>query len=158
MAEGVDGMESLSAQLYAFGIILLAGLSMGMMVDVYRVLRGILRPGLVSTAILDLIFWALLTPILIIYLLLANWGELRAYVVIGLVLGFAFYRLTMSRAVVALLLWLIDILGKLVTFAASLVWSVVTFPVVVGQELGLSLRSMRVRRRFIFRSGLRWRK
>ena len=55
-------MESLSAQLYAFGIILLAGLSVGFLVDFYRVLRGILRPGLVSTAILDLMFWALLTP------------------------------------------------------------------------------------------------
>ncbi|NLM53827.1 MAG: spore cortex biosynthesis protein YabQ [Firmicutes bacterium] len=151
-------MESLSAQLYAFGIILLAGLSVGFLVDFYRVLRGILRPGLVSTAILDLMFWALLTPVLVSYLLLANWGQLRGYVVIAIILGFAFYRLTMSRAVVALLVWLIDLVGKLLTFIASLAWSIVTLPLVVGQELGLGIRSIRLRRRFIFSPGLRWRK
>ncbi|HHT74042.1 MAG TPA: hypothetical protein GX008_10060 [Firmicutes bacterium] len=145
-------MESLSAQLYAFGIILLAGLTIGLVVDVYRVIRGILRPGLVSTAILDLMFWALLTPILVIYLLLANWGQLRGYVILGLILGFAFYRLTMSRAVVALLLWLIDLLGRLVTFAGTVVWSIISFPIVLGQELGLGVRSLRLKTR------LRWRK
>ncbi|MGI6640879.1 MAG: spore cortex biosynthesis protein YabQ [Limnochordia bacterium] len=145
-------MESLSAQLYAFGIILLAGLTIGLVVDVYRVIRGILRPGLVSTAILDLMFWALLTPILVIYLLLANWGQLRGYVIMGLILGFAFYRLTMSRAVVALLLWLIDLLGRLVTFAGTVVWSIISFPIVLGQELGLGVRSLRLKTR------LRWRK
>lgn len=145
-------MESLSAQLYAFGIILLAGLTIGLVVDVYRVIRGILRPGLVSTTILDLMFWALLTPILVIYLLLANWGQLRGYVIMGLILGFAFYRLTMSRAVVALLLWLIDLLGRLVTFAGTVVWSIISFPIVLGQELGLGVRSLRLKTR------LRWRK
>ena len=145
-------MESLSAQLYAFGIILLAGLTIGLVVDVYRVIRGILRPGLVSTAILDLMFWALLTPILVIYLLLANWGQLRGYVIMGLILGFAFYRLTMSRAVVALLLWLIDLLGRLVTFAGTVVRSIISFPIVLGQELGLGVRSLRLKTR------LRWRK
>jgi spore cortex biosynthesis protein YabQ len=119
---------------------------------VYRVIRGILRPGLVSTAILDLMFWALLTPILVIYLLLANWGQLRGYVIMGLILGFAFYRLTMSRAVVALLLWLIDLLGRLVTFAGTVVWSIISFPIVLGQELGLGVRSLRLKTR------LRWRK
>ncbi len=151
-------MESLSAQLYAFGIILLAGLSIGLLVDFYRVLRGFLRPGLVSTAILDLIFWALLTPILIIYLLLANWGQLRAYVVIGLLLGFLFYRLLISRAVVAFLVWLIDSIGRVLSFTAAAIWSIVTFPLVIGQELGLSLRSARIGRRFFFRPKLRWRK
>jgi len=157
-------MESLSAQLYAFGIILIAGLTVGFLVDAYRVVRGILRPGLVSTAVLDLLFWVLLTPILILYLLLANWGQLRGYVVIGLTLGFAFYKLTMSRAVVALMLWLIDIIGKALMLAGALVWSIATFPLVLGQELGLGLRSIRMRRRFIWGpglwcgSGLRWRK
>lgn len=130
----------------------LAGLTIGLVVDVYRVIRGILRPGLVSTAILDLMFWALLTPILVIYLLLANWGQLRGYVIMGLILGFAFYRLTMSRAVVALLLWLIDLLGRLVTFAGTVVWSIISFPIVLGQELGLGVRSLRLKTR------LRWRK
>lgn len=131
---------------------------MGLLIDVYRVLRGILRPGLASTAILDLMFWALLTPILIVYLLLANWGQLRGYVVIGILLGFLFYRLIFSRIVVALLLWLIDVVGRLLSFVGTVLWSIVTFPVIVVQELGLSIRSTRLKRRFVFGGGLRWRK
>lgn len=83
-------MEPLGTQLYAFGIVLLAGVNLGLFFDLFRVIRGLLRPGLLATPLLDLLFWALVTPILVLYLILANWGELRGYVVIGLALGFFF--------------------------------------------------------------------
>ncbi len=38
-------MESLSTQLYAFGIVMLAGISLGVLFDFFRVIRGLLRPG-----------------------------------------------------------------------------------------------------------------
>lgn len=151
-------METLSAQLYAFGIVLLAGVSLGILFDVFRVLRGLLRPGLLSAPLLDLLFWALFTPLLVLYLLLANWGELRGYVIIGLLLGFFFYKLILSGMIIALLLWVIrwggTVLNLLVTF---LLW-LVSLPLLLVQELKFSWRFKRKGAGGGWKSGLRWRK
>lgn len=136
-------MESLATQFYAFGIVLLAGISLGLFFDLFRVLRGLLRPGFLSTPLLDLLFWALITPILILYLLLANWGELRGYVVIGLVLGFFFYRLLLSPMVVSFLLWAIRLLGGLLNVVCTFLLWIGSFPLLLIQEAKFSLSHRR---------------
>ena len=151
-------MVTLSAQLYAFSIVLLAGISLGFLVDVYRVIRGIVRPGIISTALLDLLFWAVLTPIMAAYLLLANWGELRGYVVIGLILGFMFYRLIMSRAVIALLLWIVHVGMKLINLVTGAVIWIISIPILFIQELGFTWRLRKRRFGSWLKPTLRWRK
>jgi spore cortex biosynthesis protein YabQ len=156
-------MESLGTQLYAFGIVLLAGITLGLFFDLFRVIRGLLRPGVISTPILDLLFWALITPVLVLYLILANWGELRGYVIIGLLLGLFFYRLLLSGLVISLLLWLVRVIGGILNLVVSFVVWLVSFPILLVQEArfswshrkrasGASPRAWRLRPR------LRWRK
>lgn len=132
-------MESLSTQLYAFGIVLLAGISLGILFDLFRVVRGLLRPGVFGTPLLDLLFWALLTPILILYLLLANWGELRGYVIIGLGLGFFFYKLLFSELVVSFLLWVVDVVSSILNGLITFILWIGSFPVRLIQEIVFSL-------------------
>lgn len=156
-------MEPLSTQLYAFGIVLLAGVSLGLFFDLFRVIRGILRPGAISTSLLDLIFWVLITPLLILYLLLANWGELRFYVLAGLALGFLFYRLLLSGIVISLLLFLVDIVFAVLNFLFTAIIRMVMFPIILVRELhhswgkwnGINLSWFK---RFTKRPRLRWRK
>lgn len=128
-------MEPLGTQLYAFGIVLLAGVNLGLFFDLFRVIRGLLRPGLISTPILDLLFWALITPVLVLYLILANWGELRGYVVIGLALGLFFYRLLLSGMVISFLLWLVDLIGGMVNLVITFLLWLSSFPVLMVQEI-----------------------
>ncbi|NMB02882.1 MAG: hypothetical protein GX971_15390 [Firmicutes bacterium] len=156
-------MEPLGTQLYAFGIILLAGVNLGLFFDLFRVIRGLLRPGLISTPILDLLFWALITPVLVLYLILANWGELRGYVVIGLLLGLFFYRLLLSGMVIALLLWLVDLIRSLLNMLISLVLWIGSFPVLLIQEarFHFSHRAKNIarpRRLWRWSPRLRWKK
>src|SRR5690554_1116102 len=131
-------MESLGTQLYSFGIVLMAGITLGIFFDLFRVIRGILRPGLISTPILDLLFWALITPILVLYLILANWGELRGYVLIGLALGLFFYRLLLSGLIVSLLLWLVQVVGGFLNLLLSFLLWLVSFPILLIQEARFS--------------------
>lgn len=138
-------MESLGTQLYAFGIVLLAGVSLGLLFDLFRVLRGILRPGCLSTPLLDLLFWALVTPVLILYLLLANWGELRVYVVIALFLGFSFYRLLLSSIVLLFLLWFMRLLGQVLNFICTLGLWLFSLPVQLVQEISFNRPKLRWR-------------
>lgn len=150
-------MESLGSQFYAFGIVLLAGTSLGIFFDLFRVLRGLLRPGFLSTPLLDLLFWALITPMLVLYLLLANWGELRGYVFIGLVLGFLFYRLLLSSLVVTVLLWSTRLLGGLLNVIFCFILWLVAAPLRLVQEARFSFSHRR--RGFPWTlSRLRWRK
>lgn len=146
-------MEPLGAQLYAFGIVLMAGISLGILFDLFRVLRGILRPGCLSTPLLDLLFWALLTPILLLYLLLANWGELRGYVFIALFLGFFFYHLLLSTMVTNFLVWVVKvILGLLNLLVTFLLW-LGSFPLLLIQEVRFSWIHRSTRR---LKPKLRW--
>lgn len=156
-------MEPLGTQLYAFGIVLLAGVTLGLFFDLFRVIRGLLRPGCLSTPLLDLLFWALATPILVLYLILANWGALRGYVFIGLVLGFFFYRLLLSSMIISFLLWLVQVLGGLVNLLVSFVVWLGSFPILLIQEacFNWSHRSKSLggtKRTLRFKPRLRWRK
>lgn len=156
-------MEPLGAQLYAFGIILLAGVNLGLFFDLFRVIRGLLRPGVISTPLLDLLFWAVVTPVLVLYLILANWGELRGYVVIGLALGLFFYRLVLSELVISFLLWLVDLVRRcLNVLITGAVW-LGSLPIGLYQEVRFhylhKTRSLpRAGRIFRFRPRLRWKK
>ena len=149
-------MESLGTQLYSFSIVLLAGITLGIFFDLFRVIRGILRPGLISTPILDLLFWALITPILVLYLVLANWGELRGYVLIGLGLGLFFYRLLLSGLVLSFLLWLVRVVGGFLNLVVSFFLWLVSFPILLVQEARFSLSHGR--KTWRLRPRLRWRK
>lgn len=156
-------MESLGTQLYAFGIVLLAGITLGLFFDLFRVIRGLIRPGLISTPILDLLFWALITPILVLYLILANWGELRGYVIIGLLLGLFFYRLLLSDMIISLLLWLVQGVGGLLNLVVSFVLWLVSFPVLLIQEARFAWSHRQkslggAKKTWRFKPRLRWRK
>lgn len=61
-------MDSLSVQLYAFAVTLIAGASIGLIFDLYRVIRSRLQPGAITAAVMDLIFWLVAAPVLIVYL------------------------------------------------------------------------------------------
>lgn len=150
-------METLGVQLYSFGIVMLAGISLGVMFDCFRVIRGLLRPGLLSTLLLDLLFWAICTPVLVLYLLLANWGELRGYVIIGLILGFFFYKLFLGQTVLALLLWAVRSVSGLLNFLITLLLYLAAAPLRLAGRLRLGRPRLGLPFR-IWKPRLRWRK
>ncbi|HHY14556.1 MAG TPA: spore cortex biosynthesis protein YabQ [Firmicutes bacterium] len=150
-------MESLSTQLYAFGIVMLAGISLGVLFDFFRVIRGLLRPGFFATPLLDLLFWVICTPVLILYLLLANWGELRGYVAIALVLGFAFYKLFLGGIVLTLLLLVVRGVSNLLSLIITFVLWLIAFPVRLLARISLGLPRLRLPD-WRWKPRLRWRK
>ncbi len=150
-------MESLSAQLYAFAITILAGASSGLIFDGYRLLRSVLRPGVWSTAVMDLFFWLVLAPVLTIYLLMANWGELRFYVVIGVVLGLAFYYLLFSHLIIRSLVLFMNSIGKIISGILGILIPIMVLPVGLIQDIGLGARARgRGRKKFRIMPALRW--
>lgn len=143
-------MDSLSLQLYAFAITLLAGASFGLIFDSYRLLRSWLRPGAIATAVMDLFFWVIGAPVLTIYILIANWGELRFYVLIGIILGLAFYYLLFSRLIIKLISGICNIIGRVISCIIQFGYLIVIWPIRFIQDISLVIPTKRFGRK------LRW--
>ena len=99
-------------QLYLFIIFTLDGILIGVLFDFFRILRKSFNTNDVVTYIEDICFW-ILTGILIIYFMyMFSDGELRLFMVLGLIMGIAFYILTFSRYVIKFSVNLLHIIFK----------------------------------------------
>lgn len=84
-------------QLYSLLIYLLTGFIIGILFDIFRILRRTFKTPDVITYIEDILFW-LLTGILLIYILITiSNGQIRIYNVLGLIIGIITYLLVFSR-------------------------------------------------------------
>jgi len=131
-------MQSLASQFYAFIVTVLIGVTIGVIFDIYRVTKGIIRPRKVFVCLGDLLFWVISTFIVFFMLLLGNWGEIRLYVLVGMATGALIYIKTASRLVIRFLLGLFNLIKKafaLVLRILRLVWFVVTYPVILVRNI-----------------------
>lgn len=154
-------MFSLSSQLFAFGVTVCGGLFLGLLFDIYRALRGVIRPKKFITHLGDLMFWIICTVLIFVILLLGNWGEVRAYVFIGLVLGTLLYIKMLSTTVMRVILVLIKVvrtikleivklvlfLYRVIRYPIDLVHKVVLIP--VGLIGGFLISTKQILRKFL---------
>lgn len=95
-----DKME-LSEQSLTFAVTIAIGALLGILFDFYRVVLGRVRPRAIFTSVSDFIYWIVATIIVFGGLIASNWGELRAYVFIGLFGGAIIYFKLLSRHITA---------------------------------------------------------
>lgn len=91
-------MEPVEVQLSAIFVLFFAGIILGLSFDLYRIFRGRLRPGPLDW-LFDLLFWIIVTPIMMTLIFYGNWGDLRVYVLVTMVLGVVFYFRVLSSTV-----------------------------------------------------------
>jgi len=127
-------MQSLESQLFSFIVTLLMGITIGILFDFYNVTKGIIRPRKVGIYLGDLLFWVITTIVVFFMLLIGNWGELRFYVVIGILAGVLCYIKLLSRIVIKTLLYIICIIKRVLACIAKglrFFWFVVSYPVIL---------------------------
>jgi spore cortex biosynthesis protein YabQ len=110
-------------QVVAFAVTIALGVFIGLASDVFRVIRGTFRPSRRALFFYDLFFWILITVITFLVLLSSNWGEVRAYVFIGLGFGAVIYAVVLSRPCYRLLEQIMSwicLIGR--TIIGPLVW------------------------------------
>ncbi|WP_418791343.1 spore cortex biosynthesis protein YabQ [Phosphitispora sp. TUW77] len=127
-------MQSLESQLFSFMVTLLMGVTIGILFDFYNVTKGIIRPRKLGTYLGDILFWVITTIVVFFMLLIGNWGELRFYVVIGILTGILCYIKLFSRLVTRTLLFIINIIKKTIASIVKgvrFLWFVVSYPFVL---------------------------
>lgn len=127
-------MQSLNAQFYAFLVTVLTGVTIGILFDFYRVIRSLVRPKKVFTYLGDLTFWVIATLVVFFLLLIGNWGEIRFYVWVGLLVGVSVYLKHLSKYIIKVFGFIFDIINRTVALllkTLGILWIIITYPFII---------------------------
>lgn len=103
-------------QAYLFLVFSLTGVSIGILFDFFRVLRKTYKTSDIITYIEDIIFWILAGIIILYSIWYFNNGEIRLFMVIGIILGALIYTLTLSNIFIKINSFLMSIIKKILKF------------------------------------------
>ncbi|CAM3469263.1 spore cortex biosynthesis protein YabQ [Paenibacillus lupini] len=131
-------MTSLSLQFFTMGMMLLTGIGLGVIFDGYRVVSNELRFPRWSLPVLDLVYWLAASLLVFRVLYASNYGEVRAYVFIGMLIGILSYYWLLSKPVIRIVKWLIEAVRALIGF------SIRTFDLLIVKPIILLYRFIRV--------------
>lgn len=87
-------------QSYLFLIFILNGIFIGIVFDVFRILRRSFKTPNFVTYIEDSLFWIISALIIMYSLFIFNNGQFRAYIFIAIFIGLAIYMLFCSKIVI----------------------------------------------------------
>lgn len=103
-------------QAYLFLVFSLTGVSIGILFDFFRVLRKTYKTSDIITYIEDIIFWILAGIIILYSIWYFNNGEIRLFMIIGIILGALIYTLTLSNIFIKINSFLMSIIKKILKF------------------------------------------
>ena len=87
-------------QAYLFLVFSMTGVAIGILFDIFRILRRTIKTSNIITYIEDVLFW-ILTGILILYnIWYFNNGEIRIYMFLGIIIGVLIYMSTLSNIII----------------------------------------------------------
>ena len=83
-------------QAYLFIVFSLTGIGLGILFDFFRALRKTFKTADFITYIEDIIYWILAGIIVLYNIWFFNDGEIRIYMILGILIGTVIYTLTLS--------------------------------------------------------------
>lgn len=114
-----------SSQANLFLIFVINGALIGLLFDIFRILRKSFKTADIITTIEDIIFW-IITGIIILYsVFVFNNGEIRFFMFIGIFLGVGLYMLLLSNYIIKASVAIITVIKKIVVF----VFKIIIFPI-----------------------------
>lgn len=113
-----------SNQANLFLIFTIEGIIIGLIFDIFRILRKSFKTSDLITYIEDILFW-LITGVLILYTIFVfNYGEIRFFMFAGIFLGAMFYMLLISQYVIKISVTVIGFFKKTISF----IFKIIIFP------------------------------
>ncbi len=109
-------------QAYIFLIFIINGLLIGILFDIFRVLRKSFKTSDFITYMQDMLFWTIAGFLIIFSIYKFNSGEIRIFIFVGLLLGIIFYLLTISK-------YFITINVKIITFISRIIEKIFIYPI-----------------------------
>lgn len=102
-------MENSINQLYILFVFIISGSIIGILFDLFRILRKSFKTPDIITYIEDTLFW-IITGLFLLYIIFKySFGEIRIYMFISLIIGLVVYFLTISKYFIDLNIKIINI-------------------------------------------------
>lgn len=111
-------------QAYLFLIFIINGVLIGLVFDIFRILRKTFKTTDFITYIEDITFWILAGLITLYFIFTFNNGEIRLYILLGIVLGILIYMLTISKYIIKFSVKIIKFIETIV----SKIICILTYP------------------------------
>lgn len=112
-------------QAYLFLIFTINGIVIGILFDIFRILRRSFKTSDLITYIQDILFWILTGIILLYSIFTFSNGEIRFYMFLGVFLGCLIYMLLFSKYFIKINVKIILILKKII----GKIISIIIFPI-----------------------------
>lgn len=103
-------------QAYLFLVFVLNGFLIGILFDIFRILRKSFKTKDIITYTQDILFWLISGGITLYTIFKFNNGELRGFIFIGIGIGSLIYLLLFSKIFIKINLYIINFLKKLFNF------------------------------------------
>ena len=113
-------------QAYLFLVFSLTGIFIGCLFDIFRVLRKLFKTSDLITSIEDMIFW-ILTGLIVLYSIwYFNDGEIRLYMLLGLMIGILLYALIISNVFFKIMFEILNKIKYLIIFIFRIIKSILS--------------------------------
>lgn len=99
-------------QLELFGYSLIFGVLLGVLYDVFRIFRLIFFKNKVAVIFQDILFWTIAGFSTFLFFLATNFGHIRFYMLLGMLIGASIYYLTVGRLIFLLVKGICDTVRK----------------------------------------------
>lgn len=93
-------METVQFQSYIFSYSVYGGILIGILYDIYRALRGRRKRDRLITSLWDVIFLLSVFIVVMWAIFSSSYGDIRAYVLIGFIVGFFLFEKLLGRIIV----------------------------------------------------------
>ena len=107
-------MQLISNQAYTFFIFILTGFIIGIIFDIFRVLRKTFKTTDSITYIQDIFFWIVTGVFVLFTIFKFNNGEIRGYVFFGISIGILIYILIFSKVFVKISVDILNMLKEII--------------------------------------------
>lgn len=112
--------EIVNTQTYLFLACIQIGILMGMFYDLIRILRNIIKRPHLIIQLEDLVYWLICSGFAFYMIYTHNYGAIRPFVFIGILLGGIFYFSTFSIIFMKVAVWIIDTMKKYINILINL--------------------------------------
>ena len=108
-------------QIYLFYIFLLTGILIGMLFDIFRIMRKSFKTSDFATIMQDILFWLFASVLLMYTVFKFNNGEIRSYVIFGIAIGLIAYLVLFSKIVIEVSVVIIEFIKKIIKSVVNIV-------------------------------------
>lgn len=112
---------SINQQASIFIITVFVGFFIGFIYDLFRIFRKTLKHPNILIQVEDLLYWIFVSLTMFYILLHKNYGEVRAFSIIGAFLGMIIYFLTLSQIFVPITVKVINFVKKCIAFIIKVI-------------------------------------